>query len=116
MKPIEPGCVCIIVASPTVLRQNVGRMVLVVEAVDPRNVGRMVLVVEAVDPRCVPPLFRLMLGNGGYWAISGVASALHTSEGPDMGQVIAHESYLRRLDDDPDAAEPRIAEREVEHV
>ena len=23
MKPIEPGCVCIIVASPTVLRQNV---------------------------------------------------------------------------------------------
>ena len=100
MKPIEPGCVCIIVASPTVLRQNV---------------GRMVLVVEAVDPRCVPPLFRLMLGNGGYWAISGVASALHTSEGPDMGQVIAHESCLRRLDDDPDAAEPRIAEREVEH-
>ena len=101
MKPIEPGCVCIIVASPTVLRQNV---------------GRMVLVVEAVDPRCVRPLLRLMLGKGGYWAISGVASALHTSEGPDMGQVIAHESCLRRLDDDPDAAEPRIAEREIEHA
>lgn len=101
MKPIEPGCVCVIVAHPEVL---------------PANVGRMVVVVEEADPRRVPALLRLVLGQGRYWMIKGVASALHSFAGPCIGETLAHESCLRRLDDDPDAAEPRIAEREVEHV
>lgn len=97
MKPIEPGCVCRLVDHPLhrLRRQNVGR------------------IVKVVGPSS--DLLLEMIMNAKYWKVIGLPGSLVTQMGLSADAECA-EVNLQRLDDDPDAAEPRIAEREVEHV
>lgn len=104
MRPIEPGCVCITVNCR------------------PDAVGRMVLAIEPIafaDIECKERA--LKFGKDGFWWIrplTGVIPANCSEWRPTYltsGAIVCHETQLRRLDD-PDAAEPRIETREIEHA
>jgi hypothetical protein len=98
MKPIEPGCVCRIVQDADY-------------SVVPRNVGKIVIVEDRADA-----FHEDLIGRRPAWLVRMVASSGETWLGESFQRGIVAAANLIRLDDDPDAAEPRIAEREIEHA
>lgn len=100
MRPIEPGCVCRIVqedAGNSVVAQNIGKIVTVIDR--------------------APPLVDLVMAGKTMWHVRPMASMLFNWLGQPIPQAFIGERCLVRLDDDPDAAaEPRVAELEVEHA
>lgn len=103
MKPIEPGCVCITVNC----RQDA--------------VGRMVLAIEPIAFADIQCKEALKFGRDGFWWIRPLAGVIPANFSESRSSltaeaIVCHETQLRRLDDDPDAAEPRVTEREIEHA
>ncbi len=53
---------------------------------------------------------------GRWWEVRSVSGPISCQNGPASWQLCVAECCLTRLDDDPDAAEPRIVEKEIEHA
>ncbi len=99
-KPIEPGCVCVLVNVPN-YPQSAGRMVVVLDRI------WLADIYNQEDAR--------KFGTDDFWWVRPLAGMYHTNNGITDRQAVVHVTQLRRIDDD-DTAEPRITEREIEHV
>lgn len=91
-KPIEPGCLAMIVPVKDLITPNIGKVVRVVCLDD-----------------CLLSFFLDMR----FWRCSALTGSVYTQSGPAQEGIFPEESLLR-VDDDPDAAEPRITDKELE--